>query len=102
MQMSKQFTQALDAVSTMEPRIPPFFRIGQLVAAYDDADQGILISYGKIERMEWDGSTNTWFYNVRTTPHGTLIMQPSRHIREVRPSEARQNLVLIRNPLDWL
>ena len=95
--MSHTFKQALDAV---EPRIPSFFRKGQLVCVYDDADWSIFISYGRIEETIWDGNLNIWLYTVRTTPHDTLITMPSFHIRGVWPAEARKNLVLIRNPLD--
>jgi hypothetical protein len=91
--------QVNDTQAIHEGRVPPFFRMGQIVAAYADPQQGIFISYGNITAMKWFDGCFCWVYEILTTPHNTTIKHMQSHVREVSPSEARQLFTPIINPL---
>jgi hypothetical protein len=96
--MSYAMDEALKAVE--EGRVQPLFRKGEIVAVYDDPQQGVFISYGKITDMRWSEAVFGWYYDILTVYHHTKITHLQTNLRLVAPNEARQILILIRNPLD--
>jgi hypothetical protein len=89
--------EALKAVE--EGRVPALFRKGEIVAVYDDPQQGMFIAYGKITDMRWSEAVFGWYYDILTVAHHTMITHMQANLRLVSPSEARQLFTLIVHPL---
>src|SRR5579883_2388400 len=66
----------------------PYFAPGQIVAAYDDVAQGILIGYGRILSNEWSDSHESHLYTIEMR-NGAVIQSASYLLRSAGPEEAR-------------
>jgi hypothetical protein len=69
--------------------LQPFFRIGQMVAIYSDADQGLMLGRGRITDHRYRRALGCFDFDITLHPTGIKVVAPSYKLRELSPEEIR-------------